>query len=135
MDSKGDNRVLKAKKATFSSRHGLCNILLLSLGELGTSLQNLIPTRGVEHWEKNYIPQGGMMKFTYKGSFLTIKEAYKKLLYWKSKQWAHALVPLLHTCFFFWKIIKISIFGGISKFLKQIVFGQILAKFGSFGQF
>jgi hypothetical protein len=29
---------------------------------------------------------------------------------------------------------KISIFGGISKFLKLIVFGQILAKFGSFGQ-
>jgi succinate-acetate transporter protein len=30
---------------------------------------------------------------------------------------------------------KISIFGGISKFLKLIVFGQILANFGSFGQF
>jgi hypothetical protein len=32
------------------------------------------------------------------------------------------------------KKIKISIFGGISKFLKLIVFGQILTKFGSFGQ-
>jgi hypothetical protein len=30
--------------------------------------------------------------------------------------------------------IKISIFGGISKFLEQIVFGQILAILGSFGQ-
>jgi succinate-acetate transporter protein len=30
---------------------------------------------------------------------------------------------------------KISILGGISKFLKLIVFGQILADFGSFGQF
>jgi hypothetical protein len=29
--------------------------------------------------------------------------------------------------------IKISIFGGISKFLKLIVFGQILTRFGSFG--
>jgi succinate-acetate transporter protein len=28
---------------------------------------------------------------------------------------------------------KTSIFGGISKFLKLIVFGQILANFGSFG--
>jgi hypothetical protein len=32
------------------------------------------------------------------------------------------------------KNTKISIFGGISKFLKLIVFGQILANFGSFGQ-
>ena len=36
---------------------------------------------------------------------------------------------------FFLKKMKISIFGGISKFLKLIVFGQILAKFGTFGQF
>jgi hypothetical protein len=28
---------------------------------------------------------------------------------------------------------KISIFGGISKFLKLIVFGQIFTEFGSFG--
>jgi hypothetical protein len=46
---KGDNRVLKANKTTFSSGHGLCNILFSSLGELGTCLQNLILTRGVEH--------------------------------------------------------------------------------------
>jgi hypothetical protein len=32
------------------------------------------------------------------------------------------------------KNTKISIFGGISKFLKLIVFGQILADLGSFGQ-
>jgi hypothetical protein len=30
---------------------------------------------------------------------------------------------------------KISIFGGFSKFLKQVVFGQILANFGSLEQF
>jgi hypothetical protein len=29
---------------------------------------------------------------------------------------------------------QILIFGGISKFLKLIVFGQNLAKFGNFGQ-
>jgi hypothetical protein len=37
--------------------------------------------------------------------------------------------------FFFGKKIKISIFGGIPKFLKLIVFGQNLAKFGSFRHF
>ena len=35
----------------------------------------------------------------------------------------------------FLKNIKISSFGSISKFLKLIVFGQILTKFSSFGQF
>jgi hypothetical protein len=33
------------------------------------------------------------------------------------------------------KNTKISIFGGILKFLKLIVFGQISANFGSFWQF
>jgi hypothetical protein len=36
--------------------------------------------------------------------------------------------------FLFLKNTNISIFGGISKFLKLIIFGQILANFGSFGQ-
>jgi hypothetical protein len=49
----GDIKVLEAKKTTFSSRNGLCNILFPSLGELGTCLQNLISTRSVQHWEKN----------------------------------------------------------------------------------
>jgi hypothetical protein len=40
-----------------------------------------------------------------------------------------------YIIFFFLKKLKISIFGGISKFLKQIIFGWILTKFGSFGQF
>jgi hypothetical protein len=46
---KGDSRVLKAQKTIFSSRHGLCNILFLSLGGSGICLQNLIPIGGVEH--------------------------------------------------------------------------------------
>jgi hypothetical protein len=37
--------------------------------------------------------------------------------------------------FFFEKIIKISIFGGILKFFELIVFGQILAILDSFRQF
>jgi hypothetical protein len=36
---------------------------------------------------------------------------------------------------FFFEKNKISIFGGISKFFKLIVFGQILTKFGSSGLF
>jgi hypothetical protein len=66
-----------AQKTTFSSRHGLCNILFLSLGELGICLQNLISIGGVKHWEKNYFSQEGMLKFTYKCHFLTIKKAFK----------------------------------------------------------
>jgi hypothetical protein len=37
--------------------------------------------------------------------------------------------------FIFLKDMKISNFGSMSKFLKLIVFGQILANFGYFGQF
>jgi hypothetical protein len=46
---KEDSRVLEAQKTTFSSRHGLCDILFLSLGGLGICLQNLISIGGVEH--------------------------------------------------------------------------------------
>jgi hypothetical protein len=46
---KRDSRVLKAQKATFPSRHGLCNISFLSVGELDICLQNLTSIRGVEH--------------------------------------------------------------------------------------
>jgi hypothetical protein len=42
-------RVLKAQKTTFLSRHGLCDILFLYLGELDICLQNLILVGGVEH--------------------------------------------------------------------------------------
>ena len=83
---------------------------------------------------KKLFSKSGMPKFTYKGYFLTIKKACKKLLYWKSKWWAHALVRLLYTRFIFLKKTKISIFGGILEFLMLIVIGQILAIFGNFGQ-
>jgi hypothetical protein len=33
-------------------------------------------------------------------AFLTIKKIYKKLFYWKSRRWAHILVPWLYIIFF-----------------------------------
>jgi hypothetical protein len=77
----GGSRVLEAKKATFSSRHGLCKIIFLSLGELDTYLQNLIPTRDVEHCGKKYFLQQGMLKFSNKSLFLTMEKTFLKLLY------------------------------------------------------
>jgi hypothetical protein len=59
---------------------------MLFLGELGTCIQNLIPAGGVEHGEKIHFPQGGMLKFTYKGHFLTLQNTYKKFLFSKSKR-------------------------------------------------
>jgi hypothetical protein len=43
-------------------------------------------------------------------------------------------VPSTHGSFFFLKKTKISILGGISKFLELFVFGQILAILGKIGQ-
>jgi hypothetical protein len=64
---------LEAKKTIFLSRYGMGLFIILFIGELGTYKKNLIPTRGVEHQEENDFPQGDMLKFTYKGNFLTIK--------------------------------------------------------------
>jgi hypothetical protein len=83
----------------------------------------------VEHWERNHFPQGGMLKFTYKGRFLN---SIWKILGLK--------IRTVKTCssasstranFYFWKILK-------SRFLvefQNFIFGQILANLGSFGQF
>jgi hypothetical protein len=103
---KRDSKVLKAKKTSFLCKYGMCVSIFLLLSELGTCLQNLISTRGMEHWKKKDFPQGIMLKFTYKGYFMTIKKAYKKLLYWKSKWWSHALVSLLLIEVFFWDLSK-----------------------------
>jgi hypothetical protein len=84
------------KKATFSSTYGMSLFGFFFLGELGICPQNLMPTWSVEPWENHQFPQGGTLKFTYKGYFFTIKIVYKRFLDWKSKQWKHALVPLLH---------------------------------------
>jgi hypothetical protein len=52
----------------------------LFLGESGTCPQNLMPTLGVQPSKNHQFPQGGMLKFTYIGCFLTIKIAYEKFL-------------------------------------------------------
>jgi hypothetical protein len=93
---KGDSSLLGSKKTTFKSRFRMSLFRFLFLGELGTCPQNLMPTQDVEPWENHQFPQGGMLKSTYKGRFMTIKIAYEKFLDWKSKQWKHALVPLLY---------------------------------------
>jgi hypothetical protein len=88
--------LLGSKKTAFSSRCEMSLFRFLFVGELGTCPQNLVPTWGVEHWVKHQFPQGGMLKFTCKGYFLTIKIAYEKFLDWKSKWWKHALIPPLY---------------------------------------
>ena len=71
---------LGAKKTIFGLRYGLPDFIFLFLVELGTCVQNLIFTKVVEGCQKNYFPQRGMLKFTYKGRLLTIKIAYEKFL-------------------------------------------------------
>ena len=93
---KRDNSLLGSKKTTFSSILKMSLYRFLLLGELGTCPQNLMPKWGVEPWENHQFPKGGMLKFTYKGHFLTIKIAYETFLDWKSKRWKHALVPPLY---------------------------------------
>jgi hypothetical protein len=68
------------QKTIFGLRYGLLDFTFLFLVELGTCVQNLIFTKVVEGCQKNYFPQRGMLKFTYKGRFLTIKIAYEKFL-------------------------------------------------------
>jgi hypothetical protein len=70
-----------------------------------------------------FTSQGSMLKFTYKDSFLTIKRDMENYCS-KIPNGEHIL-----WCLFymqkkkFLKKIKIKIFGGISKFLKIILFG------------
>jgi hypothetical protein len=67
---RGGQQSFGVQKTTFSSRYGMCLVGFLFLGELGTCPQNLMSTQGVEPWENHQFPQGGMLKFTYKGRFL-----------------------------------------------------------------
>jgi hypothetical protein len=69
-----------AKRAIFGLRYGLLDFTFLFLVELGTCVKNLIFTKVVEGCQKNYFPPRGMLKFTYKGRFLTIKIAYERFL-------------------------------------------------------
>jgi hypothetical protein len=73
-----DSSVLEAKKTIFRRWYGLPDLKFLFIVELGTCVQNLIFTKGVEGCQKKKFPRRGMQKFTYKGRFLTIKIAYLK---------------------------------------------------------
>jgi hypothetical protein len=72
--------VSEAKKTIFGRRYGFPEFKFLFLGELGTCEQNLIFIKVVEGCQKNKFPQRGMLKFKYKGRFLSIKIAYEKVL-------------------------------------------------------
>jgi hypothetical protein len=112
----------------------LWDFIFFFLVELGTCLQNLIP-RIVEHWEKNYFAQEGIMKSTYIDNFLTIKKAYKNVLCQKSKRWTHTLVPLLCIEFFiFLKSSKSMVFQKSSSLLSLDRFREILVVLCRFGQ-
>jgi hypothetical protein len=77
----GYSRVSEAEKTIFWGMCGMSLFGFLFIGEIGTCPQNFTPTGGVEHRGKNQFPQVGMLKFTYKGHFLTIKKAYENFLF------------------------------------------------------
>jgi hypothetical protein len=72
---KRDSSVLEAQKTIFGRRYGLPDFIFLFLVELDTCVQNLMFTKIIKGWQKIYFPPRGMLKFTYKGHFLTIKIA------------------------------------------------------------
>jgi hypothetical protein len=84
---KGRQQSFEGPKKTFSSRHGLCNILFLSLDELGICLQNLICTRGVEHWKKiKLFSTRGNAEIHIQRPFFNNKKGIQKIVDWKSKR-------------------------------------------------
>jgi hypothetical protein len=75
----GNNRVLETKKTTFSSRHGWCIMLFLSLGELGIYLQNLIPTRGM-NIEKKFFSHNGYVEIHQQMPFFDNRKDISKIV-------------------------------------------------------
>jgi hypothetical protein len=73
------SRVLEAQKTIFLDIYGMSLFEFLFISELGTYPQNLIFMGFVEHCKKYHFLEGGMLKFTYKGRFLNIKNTYKKI--------------------------------------------------------
>jgi hypothetical protein len=69
-----DSSVSEGLKTIFRRRYGLPDFKFLLLFELGTCVQNIIFTKGVEGCQKNCFPQRGMLKFKYKGQFLHKKK-------------------------------------------------------------
>jgi hypothetical protein len=90
--SEGGNRVLKAQKTTFSSRHGLCDILFLSLGELNICLQNLIPIhRRCGTLRKKLFSRRGYAEIHIQRPFLDNKKGIQKIVVLK--------IQTVRTCF------------------------------------
>jgi hypothetical protein len=84
--------------------------------------------------EKNLFSTRGYAEIHIQRPFFNNKKGIQKIVVLK--------IQMASTCFgqsstyrnlFFLKKIKISIFGGISKFFKLIVFWQILTKSSNFG--
>ena len=54
----GKNNVLVTSNTNFSSTHGMSLFTFLFLGELGTCLQNLMPTRDMEPLKNHHFTHG-----------------------------------------------------------------------------
>jgi hypothetical protein len=124
-----DSRILEAKKTTFLCRHGLCNILFKSLGELGTCLQNLISTRGVEHWI--FFSTMRYVEIQKHGPFFDDRKDISKIVVSKIQTVSTYIgASSIHRPLVSWKTSKSQFLGGTSKFPKLIIFGQTLAVWG-----
>ena len=124
----GDNRVLKAKKTICYIRYGMYFSIFFFLSELGTCVQNLIPTRGVELWEKNSFSARGYDEIHIQRPFFDSKNSTWKILGLKIRiVETYSSVPSTHR-FFFGGNTKILISGGISKC-------HLWTDFGRFGRF
>jgi hypothetical protein len=93
----------EGQKTIFKNRYGMSLSIFLFLSEVGTCPQNLISTRGVEHWGKNHFLQG------------VCWNSHTKAIFWPKK-----------------RHIKNSWIENPNG--ENMLFGQILAVLGSFGQ-
>jgi hypothetical protein len=123
------NKVLEANITMFLSRYGLCNFMLLFLGVLGTCIQNCVHIYIYTHkrcgtLEKKLFSTMGYAEIHKQRPFFDNQKDISSIIVLK--------IQMVSTCFgviFFTLIfcllntIKISFFGGISKFLKLIIFG------------
>jgi hypothetical protein len=75
----GITEFLRQKKSNLSSRYGLWDFIFLFLGELGDVYKIAYPQE-VWNIERKIGFHKVLLKFIYKGHFLTIKKAYRKLL-------------------------------------------------------
>jgi hypothetical protein len=126
---KGDSKVLEAKKSSFQSRYVFWDFKFLFLVELCICLQNLIATRGVI----SIIFHKRVYWNSHTNVVFWQQKRHIKNCCFKNLSGEYILWYLLYVQkFLFSNNITISIFGGVSNFLKLIVFEQILAKICQF---